>query len=41
MLLFYATAEAEPDGSLSFYEDLYGHDAALERALARRLEELR
>jgi murein L,D-transpeptidase YcbB/YkuD len=41
VLLFYATAEAEPDGSLSFYEDLYGHDAALERALARRLEELR
>ncbi|MEN8161994.1 MAG: L,D-transpeptidase family protein [Myxococcota bacterium] len=41
VLLFYATAEAEPDGSLSFYEDLYGHDAALERALARRLDELR
>jgi murein L,D-transpeptidase YcbB/YkuD len=37
VLLFYATAEAEPDGSLSFYEDLYGHDAALER----RLDELR
>lgn len=35
VLLFYASAHARADGSVSFYEDLYGHDAALERALAR------
>ena len=35
VLLFYTTVYVEDDGSVSFYEDLYGHDAALERALAR------
>jgi murein L,D-transpeptidase YcbB/YkuD len=35
VLLFYATVQARADGSVSFYEDLYGHDAALERTLAR------
>jgi len=34
VLLFYATVQARADGSVSFYEDLYGHDAALERTLA-------
>jgi murein L,D-transpeptidase YcbB/YkuD len=35
VLLFYATVQAHADGSVSFTEDLYGHDAALERTLAR------
>ena len=35
VLLFYATVQARSDGSVSFYEDLYGHDAELERTLAR------
>jgi murein L,D-transpeptidase YcbB/YkuD len=35
VLLFYATAEVRADGSVAFYEDVYGHDAALARALAR------
>jgi murein L,D-transpeptidase YcbB/YkuD len=35
VLLLYATAQARSDGSVSFYEDLYGHDAELERKLAR------
>jgi murein L,D-transpeptidase YcbB/YkuD len=34
VLLFYTTVQVRDDGSVSFYEDLYGHDAALERALA-------
>lgn len=34
--VLYATAIARADGTVRFYEDLYGHDAALERALARR-----
>jgi murein L,D-transpeptidase YcbB/YkuD len=34
VLLFYATAEARADGRVFFYEDVYGHDAALARALA-------
>jgi len=34
VLLFYATVQARADGGVSFYEDLYGHDAALERTLA-------
>ena len=34
VLLFYATVQARSDGSISFYEDLYGHDAELERTLA-------
>jgi murein L,D-transpeptidase YcbB/YkuD len=34
VLLFYTTVQVREDGTVSFYEDLYGHDAALERALA-------
>jgi murein L,D-transpeptidase YcbB/YkuD len=34
VLLFYATAVARAGGTASFYEDLYGHDAELERVLA-------
>jgi murein L,D-transpeptidase YcbB/YkuD len=34
VLLFYATVQVRDDGSVWFYEDLYGHDAALERTLA-------
>ena len=33
VVLLYATALVEGDGSVRFFEDLYGHDAALERAL--------
>lgn len=36
VVIAYATAVARRDGTISFYEDLYGHDAALERALAAR-----
>lgn len=35
VLLFYTTVQARSDGSISFYEDLYGLDAELERTLAR------
>jgi murein L,D-transpeptidase YcbB/YkuD len=34
VVLLYATALVEDDGGVRFFEDLYGHDAALERALA-------
>jgi murein L,D-transpeptidase YcbB/YkuD len=34
VVIFYTTAVARRDGSISFYEDVYGHDAALERVLA-------
>jgi L,D-transpeptidase YcbB len=34
VLLFYATAQAHADGSVAFYEDLYGQDAELERQLS-------
>jgi murein L,D-transpeptidase YcbB/YkuD len=34
VVLLYTTALVEEDGSIRFFEDLYGHDAALERALA-------
>jgi murein L,D-transpeptidase YcbB/YkuD len=34
VVISYATAVARPDGTISFYEDIYRHDAALERALA-------
>ena len=33
VVIGYATAVARLDGTIAFYEDLYGHDAALERAL--------
>ena len=37
VILFYITAMANPaDGTLQFAEDIYGHDARLERALAAR-----
>ncbi|MCR4376169.1 MAG: L,D-transpeptidase family protein, partial [Acidobacteria bacterium] len=34
VVLFYATAAVMPDGAIHFANDLYGHDAALSRALA-------
>ena len=37
VILYYITAAVTPDdGLLHFADDLYGHDATLERALARR-----
>jgi murein L,D-transpeptidase YcbB/YkuD len=38
VFLLYTTAVADPDGRLSFYEDIYGHDARLARALANRYQ---
>jgi murein L,D-transpeptidase YcbB/YkuD len=35
VLIIYATAVAEEDGEVFFYPDLYGHDATLEKALAK------
>ncbi len=35
VLIFYTTAIVNPDGTASFYEDVYGHDARLEAALLR------
>ena len=35
VFILYATTVAQPDGSVAFYPDLYRHDAALARALAR------
>ena len=35
MVISYSTAVARPDGTIAFYEDIYRHDAALERALAK------
>jgi murein L,D-transpeptidase YcbB/YkuD len=34
VVIHYTTAVARADGTISFYEDIYRHDAALERALA-------
>jgi murein L,D-transpeptidase YcbB/YkuD len=36
VVLYYVTALATPDGAIRFADDLYGHDARLERALAAR-----
>lgn len=36
VVIVYATAVARTNGTISFFEDLYGYDAALERALAER-----
>ena len=37
VVLFYLTAAVVPgDRAVHFAEDIYGHDARLERALARR-----
>jgi L,D-transpeptidase YcbB len=35
VVISYSTAVARPDGTIAFYEDIYRHDAALERALAK------
>ena len=38
VILFYVTAAVMPeDGTIRFAEDIYGHDAKLDRALAGRL----
>jgi len=34
VVIFYTTAVARYDGTIGFFEDVYGHDKALERALA-------
>ena len=34
VLVLYATAFVEEDGEVRFYDDIYGHDAALEKVLA-------
>ncbi|MBI2377162.1 MAG: L,D-transpeptidase family protein [Deltaproteobacteria bacterium] len=33
VILIYSTAVARPDGTIRFFEDIYGHDVRLERAL--------
>lgn len=35
VLLLYVTAVAEQDGSVHFFDDIYGHDKALEEVLAK------
>jgi L,D-transpeptidase YcbB len=35
ILLFYLTVVPEEDGQVNFYRDIYGHDAALQSALAK------
>ena len=35
ILIVYGTAIAEEDGDVHFYRDIYGHDATLEKALAK------
>lgn len=35
VLVVYGTAFVEEDGEIRFFEDIYGHDAALQRALAK------
>jgi L,D-transpeptidase YcbB len=35
VLIIYGTAVVEADGEVSFYQDIYGHDAALRKALAK------
>ncbi len=34
VLIIYATAFVEEDGEVRFYDDIYGHDASLEKVLA-------
>jgi murein L,D-transpeptidase YcbB/YkuD len=36
VLIVYGTAVVMEDGEVRFFEDIYGHDATLERALAMR-----
>jgi L,D-transpeptidase YcbB len=35
VLILYATARVDEDGLVDFYDDIYGHDARLERALVK------
>jgi murein L,D-transpeptidase YcbB/YkuD len=35
VVIIYATAVVPPDGEVYFFQDIYGHDAHLEKALAR------
>jgi L,D-transpeptidase YcbB len=35
VLILYGTAVPEEDGSIHFFDDLYGHDADLEKVLAK------
>jgi murein L,D-transpeptidase YcbB/YkuD len=35
VVVFHATAVARPDGTVNFYEDVYGHDRRLEQSLRR------
>jgi L,D-transpeptidase YcbB len=35
VLLLYVTAVAEEDGTVHFFDDLYGHDRRLEAVLAK------
>jgi murein L,D-transpeptidase YcbB/YkuD len=39
VLLFYSTAVVDIDGRVLFYDDIYGHDARLERELASAYSE--
>ena len=34
VVIIYATAVVLPDGEVKFFQDIYGHDAHLEKALA-------
>jgi murein L,D-transpeptidase YcbB/YkuD len=34
-LIVYATVIVTEDGAVHFYDDIYGHDAALEKVLAK------
>ena len=36
VVITYATAVADPDGTIAFYDDVYGHDAELDAALNAR-----
>jgi murein L,D-transpeptidase YcbB/YkuD len=35
VLILYATARVDEDGSVDFYDDIYGHDGRLAQALAK------
>jgi L,D-transpeptidase YcbB len=35
VLVFYTTAMVAADGTVKFLQDIYGHDAAMERVLAK------
>ncbi|MFL5509168.1 MAG: murein L,D-transpeptidase [Gemmatimonadaceae bacterium] len=35
VVIYYTTAVVRPDGSVGFFDDVYGHDAALQRALEK------